>query len=246
MNIISIDWDYFIQEDLMLDLAHMETNLFVGPIWDIRRLGWLAQGETTEELMPFKGPDAWQFLFKTVRHDSRFHVACAESHAAIVGFLDQCLAASKSVRSKKFTIYNFDAHHDMVYGAPRFEAGEYDCGDWLGWLIATKRVKKVVQIYPEWRVKYLEEMMHVLKFALEHKVPYHYQIGLNRLKPIKADVVFLCRSGAWTPPEYDSKFNLLCNVFGLEVSLPERVINTPSEKQMRDYQEVLKGVQHGI
>ena len=47
--ILTIDFDFFCQEDPMMDMGHRETNFFLNDMWAIRE----AAGRQMQECIPF-------------------------------------------------------------------------------------------------------------------------------------------------------------------------------------------------
>ena len=126
-------------------------------------------------------------------------------------------------------IVNIDAHHDIHYGHDKIgKIDKPNCGSWGGHLMARGRVKSWLQVYPEWRRKIPEGYEDKFQWAKQHcniDAIYGDPPRLWR----KVDIVFVCRSGCWVPPEYDSKFTLFCKMLGVAQTIPERSIHDDAQ-----------------
>jgi hypothetical protein len=227
MRVLSIDWDYFVEEDPMLDWGHRESQLFLEVIWSTRRTkhrfskdgnSVVVEPVDLTKLVPFRGSEA--FLMALAFRWPVYQIAVAESHLAILQDLEN---------EDNIEIINIDAHHDIFYGTPPEKREHVNCGDWGSWLITNGRIKSWRQVYPAWRKMphYGEEFPR--KFARQNcRVSVEY--GEPRITWKNVDLVFLCRSGCWAPPEYDERFNRLCLAMGAEKGLPVRKIEGTIEK----------------
>lgn len=221
MRVLSIDWDYFVEEDPMLDWGHRENNLFLEPIWDTRRTKTVRDEKTGKlslvpedltKLVPFRGDEA--FLRVVAFRCENYQIATAESHATILQLLENEI---------NIEIINVDAHHDIHYGKMPKDRSEVDCGNWGSYLMQQDRIRSWRQCYPAWRTKRDRQEKFPKKFAVQNcRVSVEY--GEPRISWRKIDLVFLCRSGCWTPPEYDLRFNKLCIDMGAEKGLTPRKI----------------------
>ncbi len=232
MKVISIDWDYFVEESPMLDWGHREQEIFLDAMWQVRRM----QGTDLTKAAPFRG--RWQDLYLwlvPILFRGGYDFGLSESHLAIL----QSIGSAGNLE-----IVNVDAHHDLFYGVPCCEldvnaknsVSETNCGSWAGHLIHQGRVKSYTQVYPEWRKKFSEDFTGKQKWAeahgcdvrFMHSLPTIFGRGKRAWKSV--DKVFVCRSGCWAPPEYDEKFTAFCKAIGAKTFLKERSTEVP---QMR-------------
>jgi len=243
MRVLSIDWDYFVEEDPMLDFGHRESMMFLHDMWNIRRIQTVinskgkivtkdgkavTQEKDLTKMLPYRG-SFWDILALPCLRN-RYQIAVAESHVAILQLLKD---------KKDLEIINIDAHHDIHYGNPASEfsvtaknnVNEAECGNWGSYLVNKGLVKKWVQIYPEWRKKFPEPYDEIDKWMREvGKLHFWGFVGEKPRDVIRwgiVDLVFICRSGCWTPPEYDEKFNEFCQLIGVEKPLAVREIWKP-------------------
>jgi hypothetical protein len=229
--ILSIDWDFFIKEDPKLDMGHREIPIFLETMWAIRLAGWMAtrEAESIEDVTPFTGPSPERFVMKLGTTFGYKHllfgnalVGCAESHAALPQLLDKLGLKD----GDKCDVVNIDAHHDCGYGDNLDNAefkDKFDCGSWVPHLHARGMLNSMTQCYPDWRFKHPECSRETHK-NIKERLPVTFQF-LSRMKPRAFNrpiaAIFLCRSGCWSPPCYDDKFNVLCGMFG-NTGIPAR------------------------
>jgi hypothetical protein len=221
MRILSIDWDYFIESNPSLDYCGAENEFNLNGIWNIRRVHFnfktrLAEVIDLEKLMPFQGCPAGLVCLAMSFGNYDLHVA--ESH---LGILETIGAADN------LEIINVDAHHDIHYGTVPKLKQDITCGNWGSYLLQNGRVKSWTQYYPKWRKKFPEETTPH-KYAKER---CNFRISFE--KPTtrwrKIDVVFVCRSGTFSPPEYDERFTQFCLDLGAtEPPLKERPFKIPA------------------
>jgi hypothetical protein len=212
MRVLSIDWDYFVDEDPGLDFGHREAPVFLGPIWEVRRhtAVRLPHGEIAltkidiTKILPFVGSEDSILDLSCLPRGYRLFIA--ESHRAI-------LSAVGDLRN--LDIINIDAHHDIYYETSE----DGDCGSWGRSLVNGNRLRSFTQIYPAWRKKYPEDIYDISAYMHWAKVPYSVHTGEDIASVVKwqsVDAVFVCRSGCWTPPEYDIRFNSFCKRLGAD------------------------------
>lgn len=231
MRVLSIDWDYFVEENPMLDWGHQEVMLFLEEMWKIRRIGIRLNPDKSissevkdlTKLVPFRGHES--SITNLACLNSPHDVFVAESHLTILQAIKE---------TKNLEIINVDAHHDIHYGKPCCvnTDKEPDCGCWGSHLIHKGQVKSWLQVYPEWRKKYPESYGQQKKYTLEHEVKFDAIYGTVPYKWRKVDMVFVCRSGCWVPPEYDIRFSFFCLRLGIESPLKEREVTIPKLEEV--------------
>ena len=251
--VVSIDFDFFIENDPMLDMGHREEGIFLNTMWAIRQAEWMAiRGKTAREMMPMRErPEDFVGQLRALL-DIPFGLPAfaAESHAMLPKALDMAGIA-------RCDIVNFDAHHDIAYGqCPKNLREKYDCGSWAGHLLDTGRVRNYTQVYPDWRIVWPElDKETQLMMAAQWEARFCYWRyfsadlvgGRSVFAKRKLDIaaVFICRSGCWTPPCYDKDFSLLCRMFGIE-PLAERAEPDIVEHMAAIKEIAEKGSQNGI
>lgn len=178
MNILSVDWDYFFPNSFDYDWGHKETPFFLDAIWPFRAGHRnMCTGELATKAMRPR-PEFREFWDRVV-DGSPAHLVIVESHADMLEIL-RLVGPSRVV--------NFDAHHDLGYG----ETEELECGNWALHGVEEGLIEGYELYYPEWRYDSPESvcedgwLLHGPEFGLP-KEPEHF------------DLIFICRSSAWTP-----------------------------------------------
>jgi hypothetical protein len=178
MKILSIDWDYYFPDSFAYDWGHQEKVFFLEAIWQIRTTNHnlITGKEAMDEFVPTIPKDFWK---RVLKEGTTPPIFVAESHASI-----------SALPFTGASVTNLDAHHDCGYGRnPSLE-----CGNWASHL--GSRIKEYHLCYPEWR-----------KIGAEGKSERQPDSIINGLpEPENYDIIFVCRSGCWTPPWYDTKF----------------------------------------
>lgn len=227
MKVLSIDFDFFIEENPQFDIGHQETDLFLTSMWDIRRVSYSLEGKKIiskvidlREKFPFRGCFDDILDIKCL-FSGNYRIATAESHLAILKILSDM---------EDIELINIDAHHDLHYGRPAIKREECSCGNWGSYLIENGQVKSWTQIYPSWRKKYSENNKGIFAYARK-KLGKKFKVQTGEPSKLisweKVDIVFLCRSGCWVPPEYDLGFKELSILLGARGELPIRKIELP-------------------
>lgn len=230
--LVSVDWDFFVQEDPLLDFGHSEQNFFLSLAWALREETLAAQGRKLEDVLPLVGdPEALAVGIAARITTSRngFPFTLAESHAAI----DELFRNGKS-----YDVINFDAHHDLSYRMQPIELQSLHCGNWAGRMLARGKIGTYTHVLPNWRKKFPEygyipelRVTHddptLIRLATEGRIRATYKSDFRWPARRRIAAVFVCRSGCWTPPCYDKQFNEFLRVAGLvgpntADGLPER------------------------
>jgi len=238
-TIISIDWDFFVEEDPILDMGHRELPMFLETMWTIREAEWRARGKTVPEMLPFREPSPSLFLNIVGRMGRRsaYPVAVSESHKLITRFVGEI-----SKPGDKFHVVNIDAHHDIAY-SDGVDPLNLDCGNWAGYLAQHEKLLSYAQVYPEWRRKHPEcepgdpeRTMREISKDLPCSVAHWNDWSRT---PFNLVGVFICRSGCWAPPCYDSAFNTLCGLFG-SAGLPPRIVDERAVQEMTEAERAVR------
>lgn len=190
--VLSVDWDYFfplpddpIERMRFYDWCHLEVPLFIqpAPVWVARAAAFLAAGR------PLPGTSGEEHAFwKRFKFAPDARMFYADSHSKMVTLSGDERYLSAPRRSVK--VISYDAHHDGGYEPYR---DVIDCASWtLAW-------PEVEVRYPPWR-RTLDCEAPPLNVSLRRRVDK----GSRTLAPISD--VFVCRSGAWTPPWVDRAF----------------------------------------
>lgn len=188
-SILSVDFDYFYPDSIGYDWGHSEHRgkLMAAIIWQTRAGSrHLISGETAlESYVPSVPVDFWD---RVLQNRPRLYVA--DSHLMIWKRLEEGTQTS---------VVNVDAHHDCGYKPLDFSSRtvNVDCSNWGAIGAIMGKISGFHQVYPKWRKKTPEVKPDCgLPNSTRYSLP----------GPKKYDEVFICRSGAWTPPWYDDAF----------------------------------------
>ena len=95
-----------------------------------------------------------------------------------------------------WTVWNFDAHHDIRYGK-REKNPEFRCDNWADVGRRRKKIDKYNLVYPEWRKEDKE--------TIPKRFPVNIFYGIPKDLPV-FDAIFICRSSAWIPTWWDTRW----------------------------------------
>ena len=225
MNIVSVDWDYFFADTLEFDWGHRESLFFIEAIWSLRAgaVGLVSGEPAIDKMRP-------RSQFKHFWNSFDFppeHLVIAESHLSLLEVLRQS-------GIQDATVYNFDAHHDLGYGMK-----EENCGNWAKIAHEEGRIESYKLVYPQWRF---------VEPEIDGSIPapegLEFEYFLEPPEIEYADMVFICRSGSWTPPWCDDEWMKFIGHFEqyewlwdsksfTELALKKRSPNMAEAKQLR-------------
>lgn len=202
LNVLSIDWDYFIDatETERLILFPDGGNERLGA--DLRSYVWTMRYSDSRIQKERKIIDRC-IEDIGVREDALKFVKCclynitddtqmgfADSHSSIYALLKE----NEPISNRQFNIYNID-HHSDCYNI----GNDLNCGNWVNKLDAENYISKYIWIKNE------DSGDENIKDVLNCKS--RITTDLSIIKDIQWDYVFICRSGVWSPPHLDIKFN---------------------------------------
>lgn len=180
-KILSIDWDYFYPDSTNYDWgANEERDIYLNFLWNLRvgNVNLITQVPAMKEYIPRVPKDFWRIVSN---NPSLF---VTESHADI-----------NEIIKMNSIVTNLDAHHDFGYDVKE----KLDCGNWAKIATDDSRIKEYHLVYPAWRKENSEcdnfkDIIGITSISYELPVKQDY------------DIIFICRSGCWTPPWHDDKF----------------------------------------
>lgn len=196
-RILSVDWDFFFpipydDDDYLYDWGHQENPLYISStLWSIRAAMFIR----AKKKLP-KTNGAEQDFWKNFNqlNLSKINLYYADSHVKITDL-------QPILSSFYYVVDNYDAHHDCYVTPEQSIKDRYvDCSSWTLKFWSSKG--SIHWIYPQWmdkrRIKADQPVcvMASSKFV-ENPTPYRAPVY---------DAVFVCRSGAWTPPWTDEQF----------------------------------------
>lgn len=204
MRILSIDWDYFIDATATERAALMPDGGNENLPWGLQIHVWINHyvqnmgfggGKLGREHLieiPIRRKELVELrtlLAATVTKKTWVYIA--ESHADIFNPVKNITREF----TEEFELINIDHHHDCWrYGE---DGAPVDCGNWLAKVIEQSHDNAHVSWVKnpdsdEWS---LGDLTPVELSQIDHSKPF--------------DMVFLCRSGMWSPPHLDKHFLVL-------------------------------------
>jgi hypothetical protein len=183
MKILSVDWDFFFPNVAMFDWGHREDPMFLEYLWNLRAGNrHLTKGDYAVDTVRPNEKTVWNFWEKVCIGNPNMLII-ADSHMDLYNTL-------LKMRGLKAEIVNFDAHHDIEYGD---KSDKVNCGNWGYHGLKNGSIQSLTIVYPEWRAKEPETKPDIdSKLLKKVKMTHDWIAG-------KYDIVFICRSSAWTP-----------------------------------------------
>jgi hypothetical protein len=199
MHLLSVDWDYFvpsIDHEFLpgsggrVPYASSGGEIFpdhmLDALWDSRAAMIQAHG------LPLPGTSGEEAGFwDRFSLDASATLFYADSHAQ---------AAHAAIRSGISKIWSYDAHHDCGYEGALEDVdrlGWVGCANWMCYYFL--RGADLHVRYPAWRSDALERELPPL-------CPVERRLDDGMAPAVTFDVIFACRSSAWTPPWLDGMF----------------------------------------
>lgn len=204
---LSIDFDFFVREDYAWDWGHSEgrNGFFLQMMWDIR------YSSTPFNIFDAVDPKEWadvmpnhEFFHKLItdkglriergaRYNKRRY-GIAESHQTAYNFF-------RKSKIPADIVINFDAHHDVYKPATE----PLDCGNWVSHLHRDWPTTQFWQVYPQW-----QDISTQWDNRMEKECDVPLKVTNWEMLRLPPDCtlrnLFICRSGAWTPPHLDDAF----------------------------------------
>lgn len=206
--VLSVDWDFFFPNTEWYDWGHREAPFYIHHIWRLRigNYNLKTHKRAIDEMRP--DPNLLRNFWNRVADIGTVrNVLVSESHACAANFFGN---------ERDLWLINFDAHHDIGYpdeNGPMNNCTNVYCDNWVGMLMRAGKIAKYTIVYPEWRENEKEFTDNPdqlsQKMSREMKAPIDIRYGLNDISGTfyKPEKIFICRSGAWTPPWADHLFN---------------------------------------
>lgn len=239
VNILSVDWDYFVK-------ASFEQRMRLFPDGGsengmseiIQSVVWSTHYAENEELKDLK-VKAREFklvreCFKKFCDEMRGPSMVTDSHRFAYDFIHENVCQNAEIR-----LVNIDFHHD-VYQHKCVGEDEVNCGNWL---------LHIMEEYSNPRSEFLwvcqedsgkgdlENVSDDDDFSdIVDRLTVTSNIKDAALDTTSWDMIFLCRSGVWSPIHLDRKFILLAKelVWGAECKYEEKVFQSRMNKEAKD------------
>jgi len=203
---ISVDWDYFVPEEIEWDLGHCETPFHLSHVWMLRA--------ALESKMRTSGEEAgfWARVFKRLPLAPSCRAAVSESHISAWSILN-------TMPHIKLVVL-FDAHHDCW---PRHGKALVTCSDWLRVWLEADRSRRAIWVHPSWIADRDGLLFPLPKGKLREQIKVYSALPPKARLRAEAHALHICRSGCWTPPWLDESFA----AFVAGVRLQHRIYLSP-------------------
>ncbi len=191
VNILSIDWDYFIPIKAEWTGSYIENNKYRNYIWYERYFNYKQKGEDLEKTVKADTNLLRSFVDNVKR---RFNIRNAKLYLSDSHKLSYDIAKENKCK----TIYSFDAHTDLGYGGLKSLQFEVNCANWLGKLLWESIIERAYIILSPYSFERKEEFSEINKhFNIEY-------ITMDEIHDLpEISFIHIARSGAWTPPWLD-------------------------------------------
>lgn len=216
---LSVDWDYFCREDPSWDFAHAELPDYNDLLWGMRAHQFSEMGLDLMDEMSLRhsSPHPATFWLKLRELGYSFGnvkaVVVADSHQWAHKMFRRASLEGPSLQDTR--LVNFDAHHDLTYDISRFEQEVVDervtCENWLLMSHISQIGLKSLIVYPEWKGLREWDKSFTRYPELDRAVRLYTKPCVWPSSDVKdaagdVELVYLCRSSAWSPPWHDQAF----------------------------------------
>lgn len=201
MKILSIDWDYFIDASLSERMRMFPDGGTENVPLFVQNIIWSSHYKDGVEQIGIKEKEYEQIKKKL--SNSFESVMIADSHKHIYDFIQHETFG-------KIEIVNIDFHHDL-YGYKEKHRTDVDCGNWASKLFENGNCQ-----YTWVKQSDSDDVLHVdLLKSIEVK-------EFDDILDEEYDLVYICRSGMWSPPHLDKFFLELCQPLLEQEEFPVR------------------------
>lgn len=214
--LLSIDWDYFIYTRDNWG-SYLENNRSLIDLWYKRYIQGKIRGEDIQEAYNLS-PELdkfWDKIKKCFIFEKDIKAYVSDSHA---------LSYKIAKENKCTAVYLFDSHADLGYGGLSSLNFEVNCSNWLGKLLKEKQIKEAYIFYSPYTTEKPEYFKPINNIYNIRYCDFNGFSDFNECIAVSA--IHLCRSGAWTPPWLDDKFNQFIDSLGM----PYELVNCPERK----------------
>ena len=137
-------------------------------------------------------------------HKKNTEICFITDHHEIIDILKQ----SSTYKDDTFNIDNIDFHHDLWYRETDFKdilkKDEYNCATWLGYLFLKKKLTSLTWFNTENSV-----LLEIKPYGSKIKLNIINARNLSSLYNKKFDVIFVCLSPQWIPPQYRFLYDMI-------------------------------------
>lgn len=202
--LLSVDWDYFIHTGKENWGSYLENKRSLIDLWYKRYIQERAMGKDIEKSYKLS-PELDTFWKKIRRHfifskDVKAYVSDSHTWSYDIAKENGCKI-----------VCLFDAHADLGYGGLSSLNFEVNCSNWLGKLLKDNRIYEANIFYSPYTQ---EKPEYFRQINCTYNIRYCNLNAFNKRYVVSA--IHICRSGAWTPPWLDEKFNQFVDAMGIK------------------------------
>lgn len=198
INVLSIDWDYYVDtsnevrekcfpkilDDIISEEERLQMWKEYYEKYNIKDIGIL--DDKFEKTMK---------LIETIEANSpQAYKIINDSHRFVYNIIEKEI---EEHRDENIKVYNIDHHHDMYQY--RTSSDKVNCSNWAEIL-----KEELGEKFDYNWIKREDSEEYSLAGRVQCK-----ECSLEDITEKKFDVIYLCRSGAWSPPHLDNKYNQL-------------------------------------
>lgn len=190
--LISIDWDYFIQNKSTAISSFRENYRSIYLRW-YREYLKNPRIKFLYGLLPHP-ENFWRILRQDYTFSTSTLLFISDSHKYSWN-LSKILGCQK--------VLNFDAHADLGYSRVKSIGYYTHCANWLGRLLQKDIINEAVIVYSPYTAE---------KAANYQELMNDFNLSFTSLGQLDSQTkdelvagIHICRSGAWTPPWYDQE-----------------------------------------
>lgn len=228
--LVSVDFDFFFKEYLILEWGHSENPFFRSmgdAIWGARIAGAIQTKLNLIELQTSEKwrnpPKFWREMpgEKGLEFGTRAEAWVGDSHGLVAQHL------LSGLEGGEYTLYNFDAHHDLNYncgeslGAMETNDDPVMCDNWMfNLVLQVPEIKRIVQVYPDWRLGKCPmtgfDMGEGYDALIEARAAFFAERGVElettyysllEQQSLEVARVGVCLSSSWVPPWFERRFS---------------------------------------
>lgn len=224
MRVLSIDFDYFVEADIDYMVrrfpdggAELGGAALLDIVWQSCYSGAAVGGEPIDENVALYTEGFQKVLaFLKGQRNAKWFVADSHKHAYdfIRQFCNQPM--------RKASVVNIDFHHDTF----PVDSKKVHCGNWLKVLLNQRKVQGAYWVKrPDSNTEGQDSRVKIMELAEVLQGQY--------------DLIFICRSGWWSPPHLDSYFIEMANI---AMNSGKRCEYQPSVMESRYTEDFRNGV----
>lgn len=185
LNVLSIDWDYFVDADADFRLTHFPDIPNENYPSSLQDVIWVSRYANDTALEKVGVDPAVRKVVQCL--DKIPYIYVADSHKyAYVFVVQQLIQRGEG----QVNLLNVDFHHDC-----RKDNDALDCGNWLSMLMKEYKGKYA------WIGRKDSYLVGKPK-----KLAFRNRLDLSMLSRTEWDMLFVCRSDMWSPPHLDKEF----------------------------------------